>query len=114
MNDQPRIQPDPPPQNPPLDLPAVIQALLQPALYDHPVQPPFSVLQTHAAYVVLTGEYAYKVKKPVNLGFLDFSTLEKRHFFCHEELRLNSRHTPDVYLAVVPIVARHGVSAASR
>lgn len=108
MNDQPRIQPDLPPQNPPLDLPAVIQALLQPALYDHPVQPPFSVLQTHAAYVVLTGEYAYKVKKPVNLGFLDFSTLEKRHFFCHEELRLNSRHTPDVYLAVVPIVAHHG------
>ena len=114
MNDQPRIQPNLPPQNPPpaesapLELPAVIQALLQPAMYDHPVQPPFSVLQTHAAYVVLTGEYAYKVKKPVNLGFLDFSTLEKRHFFCHEELRLNSRHTPDVYLAVVPIVAHHG------
>ncbi|MBA3470864.1 MAG: AAA family ATPase [Herpetosiphonaceae bacterium] len=91
-----------------MDLPAVIQALLQPDLYPHPVQPPFSVLQTHAAYVVLTGEYAYKVKKSVNLGFLDFSSLEKRRFFCHEELRLNARHAPDLYLAVVPIAAPNG------
>jgi aminoglycoside phosphotransferase family enzyme/predicted kinase len=115
MTDQTAIQTDQPAQNPglaaesaPVELPAVIQALLQPALYDHPVQPPFRVLQTHAAYVVLTGDYAYKVKKPVNLGFLDFSTLEKRKFFCHEELRLNGRHTPDIYLAVVPISQHHG------
>jgi aminoglycoside phosphotransferase family enzyme len=55
------------------------------------------------SFIFLAGEYVYKIKKPVNLGYLDYTTLEKRHFFCHQELELNRRLCPDVYLAVVPI-----------
>jgi aminoglycoside phosphotransferase family enzyme/predicted kinase len=61
------------------------------------------LIQTHISYVALTGSYAYKVKKPVNFGFLDFSTLDKRKYFCEEELRLNKRLCPDMYLDVLPI-----------
>jgi len=61
------------------------------------------VLETHISWVVLTGAYAYKIKKPVSLGFLDFSTLEDRHFYCARELALNRRLAPDLYLEVVPI-----------
>ncbi|MFN3359819.1 MAG: AAA family ATPase [Pseudanabaenaceae cyanobacterium] len=85
-----------------MSLPSLIQAMLQPDFYDHPVAG-IELVQTHISYVLLTGEYAYKIKKPVNFGFLDFSTLEKRHFFCQEELRLNARLAPDLYLAVLPI-----------
>lgn len=60
-------------------------------------------IETHISHVFLTGKYAYKVKKPLSLGFLDFSTLEKRRFFCEEELRLNRRLAPELYLDVVPI-----------
>jgi len=56
------------------------------------------------SYIFLTGEYVYKVKKPVNLGYLDYTTLEKRYFFCHQELNLNKRLCPSAYLAVVQIV----------
>lgn len=58
-------------------------------------------LQTHISHIFLTDQYAYKVKKPVDFGFLDFSSLEKRCFYCHEELRLNRRLSPDIYLDVV-------------
>jgi len=64
------------------------------------------ILQTHISFVVLTGKYAYKVKKPVNFGFLDFSTLEKRKYFCEEEMRLNRRLCPDMYLDVLPITKK--------
>jgi aminoglycoside phosphotransferase family enzyme/predicted kinase len=80
----------------------LINRLQDPALYDHPVQR-FEVMETHISWIVLTGPYAYKLKKPMNFGFLDFSTLEKRRFFCEEELRLNRRLAPDWYLEVVPI-----------
>jgi aminoglycoside phosphotransferase family enzyme len=60
------------------------------------------------SFIFLTGEYVYKIKKPVNLGYLDYTTLEKRHFFCHQELKLNRRLCPDAYLAVVPIVEKQG------
>jgi aminoglycoside phosphotransferase family enzyme len=60
------------------------------------------------SFVLLTGEYVYKVKKPVNLGYLDYTTLEKRRFFCQQELELNRRLCPDAYLAVVPIVGEKG------
>lgn len=79
-----------------------IQALLKPELYDHAVTE-FRVVETHISWVILTGNYAYKIKKPVNLGFLDFSTLALRHKYCEEELRLNQRLAPEFYLAVVPI-----------
>jgi aminoglycoside phosphotransferase family enzyme/predicted kinase len=80
----------------------LIEALQDPALYDHPVCG-FRVLETHISRVLLTGDYAYKIKKPVDLGFLDFSTLARRHHFCEEELRLNRRLAPQLYLAVLPI-----------
>lgn len=60
-------------------------------------------LQTHISHVFLTGEYAYKVKKPLKFEFLDFSTLERRRLACEEELRINRRLAPDLYLGVVPI-----------
>ncbi len=59
--------------------------------------------QTHISWVFLASPFVYKVKKPVNLGFLDFSTLEKRHHFCAREVQLNRRLSPDVYLGVTPI-----------
>lgn len=80
----------------------LIQALQDAQLYPHGVQE-FRVLETHISWVVLTGTYAYKIKKPVNLGFLDFSTLAQRRFFCGEELRLNRRFAPQLYLDVVAI-----------
>ena len=83
-------------------LPPLIQALHRPACYGHPVQK-IELVETHISWVFLTGPYAYKIKKPLNLGFLDFSTLEKRHFFCEEELRLNRRLAPSLYLEVVSI-----------
>jgi aminoglycoside phosphotransferase family enzyme/predicted kinase len=60
-------------------------------------------IETHISHVLLAGDYAYKLKKELDLGFLDFSTLERRRFFCGEELRLNRRLAPQVYLAVVPV-----------
>jgi aminoglycoside phosphotransferase family enzyme len=60
------------------------------------------------SFIFLAGEYVYKIKKPVNLGYLDYTTLEKRHFFCHQELELNRRLCPGAYLAVVPIVEEKG------
>ncbi|PSB26018.1 AAA family ATPase [Stenomitos frigidus] len=84
-------------------LPALIQQMTAPAFYPHPVKEPIQCIQTHISYVLLTGDYAYKVKKPMNFGFLDFSTLEKRQHFCAEELRLNQRGAAALYLDVSPI-----------
>lgn len=61
------------------------------------------IIETHISEVYLTGEFAYKLKKPVDFGFLDFTTLEKRKFYVEEELRLNSRLSPDIYLEIIPI-----------
>ncbi|TWI50891.1 hypothetical protein IQ22_03813 [Pseudomonas duriflava] len=80
----------------------LITALQNPALYPHPVTA-FAVIETHISWVILTGEYAYKIKKSVNFGFLDFTTLEAREHFCREEVRLNQRLTQDLYLDVLPI-----------
>ncbi len=86
-----------------LKLPHKLDALVTPQAYPHRPQK-IELVQTQMSFVFLTGDYVYKVKKPVNLGFLDYTTLEKRLFFCHQELELNRRLCPDVYLAVVPIV----------
>jgi len=80
----------------------MIQGLLRPDAYSHETGT-IRLVETHCAWVLLTGQYVYKVKKPVNFGFLDYSTLEKRHFFCTEEVRLNRRFAPDIYLGVVTI-----------
>ncbi|MCP9835327.1 MULTISPECIES: bifunctional aminoglycoside phosphotransferase/ATP-binding protein [unclassified Cyanobium] len=80
----------------------MIAALLDPGAYDHPVER-VDCLETHISWILLTGTVAYKIKKPVNLGFVDFSTPERRHWFCQEELRLNRRLAPDLYLGLSPI-----------
>lgn len=82
--------------------PSLIAALERPSAYDHDVAS-VRVAETHISWVFLTGAYAYKVKKPVKFSFLDFSTLERRRRFCEEELRLNRRLAPQLYLGVVPI-----------
>lgn len=80
----------------------ISKALLDPAAYPEKVKK-IILIQTHSAWVFLTGKHAYKIKKPVNLGFLDFSTLEKRKFYCNQELKLNRRLAWDLYLGVLPI-----------
>jgi aminoglycoside phosphotransferase family enzyme len=84
------------------EFPPLIQAMLDPAFYPHNPKE-VELIQTHISYLFLTGEVVYKVKKPVNFGFLDFTTLEKRRHFCQEEIRLNKRFSPEVYLKAVPI-----------
>ncbi len=84
-------------------LPPLIQHMLTPEFYPHPVTDPIQLIQTHISYVLLTGDYAYKIKKPVNFGFLDFTTLEQRKYFCEEELRLNQRGAPHLYVEVLAI-----------
>lgn len=81
---------------------ALVAALRNPASYPHPAAG-IEVIETHISYVVLAGEYAYKIKKPVHLPFVDFTTLAARRFYCDEELRLNQRTAPGIYLSVVPI-----------
>ncbi len=80
----------------------LIAALLSAAAYPHE-SATIELIETHISWVLLTGRFVYKIKKPVNFGFLDFSTLEKRRFYCQEELRLNQRFSRDIYLEVVPI-----------
>ena len=81
---------------------SLINALQDSRLYDHEVES-FSVIETHISWVILTGHYAYKIKKPVDFGFLDFSTLYKRRYFCQQELELNRRFAPELYLSVIAI-----------
>ena len=82
--------------------PPLIQALLAPPCYAHPVSQ-VELMQTHISWVLLAGDYAYKIKKPVRLPFLDFSTLALRRASCLDELRLNRRVAPDIYLGLVAI-----------
>lgn len=77
----------------------LIELLLDPKTYPHPVDV-ITTLETHISIVFLTGQFAYKLKKPVDFGFLDFSTLEKRKKFCQLEVQLNRRTAPDLYLGV--------------
>ncbi len=81
---------------------ALIRALQDPAVYPHPVDQ-VELIETHISWVLLSGEHVYKIKKPVNLGFVDFSTLDKRRHYCLEELRLNRRHAADLYIDVVAL-----------
>lgn len=83
-------------------LPDFITGLLQSKTYPHPASK-VRLVQTHISYVLLAGDFVYKIKKPVNFGFLDFSSLEKRRFFCGREVELNRRLCPDLYLGVVAI-----------
>jgi len=89
-------------QDPIEPLRQLIEALRKPGVLDHDTDR-FETIETHISIVLLTGQYAYKFKKPVDLGFVDFSSLDKRRYYCEEELRLNRRLAPDLYLDVVAI-----------
>lgn len=80
----------------------LVHSLRAASAYPHAVTS-IEILETHISWVVLTGPYAYKIKKPVDLGFVDFTSLSRRRNFCEEELRLNRRLAPDLYLDVLPI-----------
>ena len=88
-----------------MDMAHLIAVLSTPDAYPHPVEA-VEVRQTHISVVFLAGRFAYKIKKPVDLSFLDFSTLERRRHFCEKEVRLNRRLAPAVYLDVVPVTRR--------
>ncbi|MDK9703393.1 MAG: AAA family ATPase [Sulfuritalea sp.] len=83
-------------------LPPLITALLDPRAYPHAADR-VELIETHASWLLLAGEFAYKVKKPITLPFLDYGTLDKREACCRAELVLNRRFAPDLYLDVVPI-----------
>ena len=90
-----------------MDFSTLISAMKTPEIYpERPAKVDF--LQTHVSAIFLTGEHAYKVKKPVAFGFLDFSTLEKRKFYCQQEVVLNRRLCPEIYLGVVEIRLHQG------
>jgi aminoglycoside phosphotransferase family enzyme len=89
------------------DLPELIQALLDPKVYPEPTQK-VELRQTQMSYVFLTDDYAYKIKKPVDFGFLDYTTLAKRLACCRKEVELNRRLCPHAYLGVVPVTSAQG------
>lgn len=80
----------------------IIQSLLKPESYDHDCSK-IELIETHISWIILTGDYAYKIKKPVNFGFLDFTALEARKQYCEAELNLNSRSAPELYIDVLLI-----------
>lgn len=88
-------------------LPPFIETLLKSETYPHPA-PEVTLVQTHISYVLLAGDFAYKIKKPVDFGFLNFTTLEKRKYFCEQELLLNRRLCPTLYLGLVAITEQDG------
>jgi aminoglycoside phosphotransferase family enzyme/predicted kinase len=90
-----------------MDLDRLVERLSDPAFYPEPTRK-VEVIQTHISYIFLTDSYAYKVKKPVDFGFLDYTTLTRRHELCEREVALNSRLCPDAYLGVVPLRERDG------
>lgn len=90
-----------------MSLPPLIAALLSSEAYPERTRA-VTLLQTHISYVFLLSDFVYKIKKPVDFGFLDFTTLDKRRFYCEEEARLNRRLAPEIYLGVVPVVMKDG------
>jgi aminoglycoside phosphotransferase family enzyme len=78
---------------------ALVESLLRPEAYPGQVSE-VELVETYISYLFLTGRHVYKVKKPVDYGFLDFTTLEKRRYYCHQEVELNRRLSPEVYLGL--------------
>lgn len=87
--------------------PPHLQALLCPQAYPHSVGI-VELIETHVSWVLLTGEFAYKIKRPVRYSFVDLRSAEHREFLCHEEVRLNRHFAPQLYLQVCPITSLHG------
>ncbi|HKI19084.1 MAG TPA: hypothetical protein VKA15_14445 [Isosphaeraceae bacterium] len=90
-----------------MEVPQLIEALSAPSAYPHPAET-VEVHQTHISIVFLAGPLAYKIKKPVDLGFVSYRTLERRRHFCEEEVRLNRRLAPEIYLGVVAVTRQDG------
>jgi aminoglycoside phosphotransferase family enzyme/gluconate kinase len=86
----------------------ILEFLKDPNSYPHEAAKEIEHLETHISHIFLCGKYAYKLKKNLDLGFLDFTSLEKRKFYCEEELRLNSIFAPEIYLDVLPIYESNG------
>ncbi len=84
-----------------------VNSLMEPAAFQHPVSN-VELIETHISWVILTDEYAYKIKKPITLEFLDFRDLDRRKFYCEEEIRLNQPWAPEIYLDVVPVTLDEG------
>ncbi len=80
----------------------MLEALKKPEAYDSPVKE-IRLIQTHISWVFLTGDFVYKIKKPVDFGFLDFTMLEKRMKFCKRELEINQMFSPEIYIDVLPV-----------
>src|SRR4030042_2682159 len=89
------------------ELPALIKPLLHPGVYPDPPEK-VELVQTQISYVLLAGDFVYKIKKPVDMGFLDYTTLEKRLFYCRKEVELNRRLCADTYLGVVSVTKDSG------
>ena len=88
-------------------LPSQLAGLMQPRAYPHPVES-VTLVETHVSWVLLTGEFAYKIKRPVQFAFIDLRSPQRRAYFCHEELRLNRRFAPGLYLDVCEIKSSGG------
>src|SRR5581483_6562368 len=88
-------------------LPEHLAGLLQPQAYPHPVEA-VTLVETHISWILLTGAIAYKIKRPVAFAFLDLRSPGRRAFFCAEEVRLNRRFAPHLYLDVCPVVLKNG------
>lgn len=84
----------------------MIEFFLKPQSYPH-ITSAITHIQTHISHVFIGDDFVYKIKKPVNMGFLDFTNLKRRHFFCEKEITLNSRLSPHIYLSVEPIYEKH-------
>jgi len=91
----------------PMSLPLMIQELLNPERYPEPTTG-VELSQTHISFVFLSDNYVYKIKKPVDFGFLDFTSIDKRRFYCRQEVELNRRLAPEIYLGLVPVRERDG------
>ncbi|MFA7061020.1 MAG: AAA family ATPase [Pedobacter sp.] len=88
----------------------ILESLLKPEAYPEPTHS-VELLQTHVSWIFLTDKHAFKLKKPVNFGFLNFSTIDLRRFYCNEEVRLNRRLCPDIYEGVVELRETSGGAA---
>lgn len=88
-------------------LPEIAQALLCPEIYPEPTKT-VRLEQTQMSFVFITDKFVYKTKKAINLGYVDYTTLEKRKFFCDKEVELNKRLSPDTYIGVIPITKKDG------
>ena len=89
------------------NFPKYIRALMKPEAYGHPASE-VQLVQTHISYVLIAGDFVYKFKKPMDFGFLDFSTLEKRAHYCIQEITLNRRLCPEIYLERVTVAHESG------